>query len=189
MKILLTGTIHVGKTTLLEELKRKGLPNVGFVPEIAREMLTENPQLEKDPHLQDILFDEQVRREEETQRNNSLVVCDRGSLDIIAHSRLFGHTVRKPWEDWLNTYTKIFLLSKLDVSFSGDNRAFSDPGRDWLQFRESLNTHIESVLADYSLAYEFLAGSIDRRIDKVSSVIGNMHQGIEGGRRRNVEQL
>lgn len=69
MKILFTGTIHVGKTTLLEHLRAEKLPFVGFISEVAREILTKDPVLEMDSSLQDMLFEEQVKREEEAKKN------------------------------------------------------------------------------------------------------------------------
>lgn len=56
----------MGKTAFLNALEFAKLPNVIVVPEIARKLLSQNPKLEKNPNLQDILFSEQVRRENET---------------------------------------------------------------------------------------------------------------------------
>lgn len=127
MKILLTGTIHVGKTVLLNALEAIKLPNVVIIPEVARDMLSQNQKLEKNPNLQDILFAEQVRKEKEATSDNSIIICDRGVLDIIAHSRFFGHEIKPEWTRWLQTYDLTFLLNKDDVFFSGENRAFTDP--------------------------------------------------------------
>lgn len=65
MKILLTGTIHLGTTALLNALESVKLSNIVIVPEIARDLLSQNPKLKKDPNFQDILFTKQVRRERE----------------------------------------------------------------------------------------------------------------------------
>lgn len=171
MKILLTGTIHVGKTALLNALESAKLPNVVIVPEIARDVLSQNQNLEKDPNLQDILFTEQVRREKETTSDSSVAVCDRGALDIIAHSRLFGHEIKPEWLQWLQTYDLTFLLNKDDVPFSGENRAFSDPERDWVQFRNALDDHIKLTLIESSLKYELLSGSVKSRLSYLASRI------------------
>ncbi|MEX2012853.1 MAG: ATP-binding protein [Candidatus Levyibacteriota bacterium] len=169
MKILLTGTIHVGKSTLLNSLESAELPNVVIVPEIAREILSQNPELEKDPNLQDILFAEQVRREREATSNDSIAICDRGVLDIVAHSKLFGHEIKPEWLQWLRTYDLTFLLNKDDVPFSGENRAFSDPERDWIQFRNALDDNIKLVLTENNLRYEQLSGSIESRLSHLAS--------------------
>lgn len=171
MKILLTGTIHVGKTTLLDALVTTKLSNVVIVPETARNLLSQNPKLEKDPNLQDILFAEQVRRERDATSDSSVVVCDRGALDIIAHSRLFGHEIRPEWLQWLQTYDLTFLLNKDDVSFSGENRAFSDPERDWIQFRNVLDDNIKLALIENRLRYELLSGNIESRLSYLASRI------------------
>lgn len=169
MKILLTGTIHVGKTALLNALETAGLPNVVIIPEIAREILSQNPELEKDPNLQDILFAEQIRREKVSTSNDSIAICDRGVLDIVAHSKLFSHEINPEWLQWLRTYDLTFLLNKDDVPFSGENRAFSDPGRDWIHFRDTLDNHIKLALTENTVRYELLSGSLDSRLDYVIS--------------------
>jgi len=56
LKILLTGTTTSGKTTLIEGLKAKNLPGIVFIEEEARKFLEQNPGLERDPQLQDMLF-------------------------------------------------------------------------------------------------------------------------------------
>lgn len=165
MKILLTGTIYTGKTTLLQALKTMGLPNLTTVPEIAREVLSQNPKLEKDPNLQDILFSEQVKREQEALSASTFVVCDRGALDIIAHSKLFGHVIRPEWTEWVKTYDLVFLLNKNDIPFSGENRAFSDLRREWIAFREQLDRYIKLTLDENRVLYETLSGNLESRLD------------------------
>lgn len=188
MKILLTGTIHVGKTALLNALEFAKLPNVIVVPEIARNLLSQNPKLEKDPNLQDILFAEQVRREKEATSDSSVVVCDRGALDIVAHSRLFGHEIKPQWLQWLQTYDLTFLLNKDDVPFSGENRAFSDYGRDWVEFRNTLDGHIKSSLNENEIRYELLSGTIENRLNYVTSRIKETFP-LREGYRRKIEKL
>lgn len=187
MKILLTGTIHVGKTALLNALAATKLPNVVIIPEVARDVLTQNQKLEKDPNLQDVLFAEQIRREKEATSDSSIVICDRGALDIIAHSRFFGHEIKPEWTRWLQTYDLTFLLNKDDVSFSGENRAFSNPGRDWIQFRDMLDKHIKSSLDENKIRYELLSGNMADRLNYVSSRIKETFLLREG--RRLIERL
>lgn len=184
MKILLTGTIHVGKTTLLNALDSIGIPNVVIIPEIARDILSQNQGLEKDPNLQDILFAEQVKREKEPVSRNSTVVCDRGVLDIIAHSKLFGHEIKPEWVQWLRTYNLTLLLNKDDVPFSGENRAFSDLKRDWSKFRDDLDKHIKLVLTDYRVPHEILSGDIESRLNRLTMHVREGSVSLESYGRR-----
>lgn len=188
MKVLLTGTIHVGKTVLLNALESAKLPNVGIVPEIARYLLFQNPGLEKDPNFQDILFTEQVRREKEAASNNSIVVCDRGVLDIVAHSKLFRHEIKPQWLQWLHTYDLTFLLNKDDVPFSGENRAFPDPKRDWIQFRNLLDAYISRTLIENNVRYELLSGNIENRLGYLTSRI-NKPFTLREGYGRQIERI
>lgn len=178
----------MGKTALLNALEATKLPNVVIIPEIARDLLSQNPKLEKGPNLQDILFAEQIRREKEATSDSSVVVCDRGALDIIAHSRFFGHEIKPEWVRWLQTYDLTFLLDKDDVSFSGENRAFSDHGRDWVQFRNTLDGHIKSSLNENEIRYELLSGTIEDRLNYVTSRIKETFPLWEGYRRK-IERL
>lgn len=188
MKILLTGTIHVGKTTLLKALETAKLPSVVIIPEIARDLLSQNPKLEKDPNLQDILFAEQIRREREVTSDNSVVVCDRGALDIVAHSRLFGHEIKPEWLQWLQTYDLTFLLNKNDVPFSGENRVFFDSERDWVQFRNALDEQIKITLAEYNVKYGLLSGSSADKLRHLTSKIRENSE-IGEGYGKSIERL
>ena len=180
MKTLLTGTIHVGKTTLVEAVREAQLPGIIVIPEVARELLSEFPELEMDPNLQDILFSEQVRREKLAESTANIVICDRGSLDIIAHSKMFGHTVKPEWAEWIKTYDAIFLLNKEDVSFDGENRAVSDSTRDWNAFRDNLDTHIKSTLIEYGCHFELLSGNPESRFGRFSHYLEGQYKNSEG---------
>lgn len=184
MKILLTGTIHAGKTTLLQELKKTDLRGITVIPEVAREVLSQYPELEKNPNLQDILFAEQVRREGVAEETSPITICDRGSLDIIAHSRMFGHSVKPEWIKWLNTYDATFLLDKNDIPFNGENRALSDSERDWISFRDDLDMHIRSVVSEYGIPVIHLTGSPENRAERLSLHVEEQYRFHEGYGRR-----
>lgn len=182
MKILLTGTIHVGKTTLLETLKLRNFPNIAFVSEIAREILKEHPSLERQPILQDMLFAEQMRREQEAADSKEIVICDRGSVDIVAHCKMWGQPVRQAWIDWASTYNKVFLLDKDAVFFSPGKTAFEDRNRSWTDFRDSLDDNIRSALSSCNLSYEIMSGEINQKLRRMEAVIREHNSLIEGGR-------
>ena len=52
--------MHAGKSTLLERLSKQKC--IGLVPEVAREVIEANPEIETKPEFQDLLFDEQFKR-------------------------------------------------------------------------------------------------------------------------------
>lgn len=120
MKILLTGSIQSGKTTLLNRLKSLNIPGIVYVPEVARDIINRSPELlivsgkqEVLPNMGDYIFDEQVRRETEAEKTGArAIVCDRGSLDIITHTVLFKGIINPKWKDWVSSYSHIFYLIK-----------------------------------------------------------------------------
>ncbi len=181
-KILFTGTTSSGKSTLLNHLKSSKKPNVLFIPEIAREILSKSLELEKDPRLQDIIFAEQIRREREGEAQGyHVLICDRGSLDIIAYSRMFGHTIKPEWEEWTKTYTEILVFNHKDIPL---NTTLYPPGRDWSEFRDSLAGHIEAVLKDYSLPFRLVSGMVEQRVEILNSIIGGVIEGHRLGKER-----
>lgn len=181
-KILFTGTTSSGKSTLLNYLKGSKISNVLFIPEIAREILSKSLELERNPRLQDIIFAEQIRREKEGETQGyQVLICDRGSLDIIAYSRMFGHTIKPEWEEWTKTYTEILVFNHKDIPL---NTTLYPPGRDWSEFRDSLASHIEDVLRDYNLPFRLVSGTVEQRAEILNSIIGGVIEGHRHERER-----
>lgn len=185
MKILLTGTIRVGKTTLLNQLKEQKLKECILIDEVARKLLEEKPELERKPDFQDVLFAEQTRQElYALSKNPSIIICDRGSIDIVAYSRFFGHPVKPDWLTWCRTYDKIFLLNKEDVLFT-DNIIKADPqyaaDRDWIDFRKSIERQIIDVLTELQISYTNLGGSIEQRFVNISKEMESFMTSLESG--------
>lgn len=116
-KILFTGSIDAGKTTFLNHFSSH--PQIYVVSETARELLTIDPALAVKPEFQEILFKEQIRREEEAAKSGKpIIICDRGVFDIVAFSRVLNHPVKKEWEESLpGRYQTVALFSISDISF------------------------------------------------------------------------
>lgn len=178
MKILLTGSIQVGKTTLLNRLAGMDISGVICVSEVARDIMNRSPESfvvpgkpEVFPNMGDVIFNEQVRRETRAEKSGAKVIlCDRGSLDIITHTVLFGGAINPEWKDRISSYDQIFLFNKNDVPF--DSSSYP-PGRDWAKFRDDLDVVTKSVLADYSLSYDILSGTEQTRAETVQAFILN----------------
>lgn len=167
MKVVFTGTIFVGKSTLIEDFARR--PHVAIVREVARELIAQDPSIEHKSEFQNILFSEQVRRETEAINSGAkVVICDRSIADNIAHSRYYGHPIAVEWKDWLKTYDHFFLFAKNDFPFQIERYP---EGNDWIGFRDNLHQHIQSVLSEYALPYSDLSGSHEARRSIVESLI------------------
>lgn len=167
MKILLTGTIHVGKTTLLERLKTTPNRQVTYIPELARELMNNKPNLVtipgKDgilPGLADYSFAEQTRREQAATEESTHVVCDRGIVDLITHTRLFGKHEKPEWIDWTRTYDQIYLLEPTDIPLNTEGYPV---GRDWFKFRDQLDEQTRGFLDEQQLKYFCLSGPLEEK--------------------------
>lgn len=116
-KILLTGSIDAGKTTLLNYFNSH--PQIYVVSETARELLTRDPALAVKPEFQDILFQEQLEREENAMKSDKpIIICDRGVFDIVAFSTILNHPVKKEWIESLpGRYQTVALFSISDIPF------------------------------------------------------------------------
>lgn len=179
-KILLTGSTSVGKTTLLETIKNSKLP-IACIPEIAREILENDPDIEKSPFLQDIIFSEQMKREKEAMANGSpYILCDRGSLDIIAFSNLFNIAIKKEWIEWTKTYDRIFLLDPLDINFQLTPLQMQLSERNWVEHRMEIHHQIVATLNELNFPYSLLSGSIDTRSEVIKSLLWEQQKSVEG---------
>ena len=186
LKILLTGTTTSGKTTLIEGLKAKNLPGIVFIEEEARKFLEQNPGLEKDPQLQDMLFTKQVAVEQEAvKRRPKIIVCDRGVPDNIAHALLFGQAVKEEWKEWARTYDEIFLFNSADINYQQPTELQQkiDSGRDWIKYRQDLDRCILLALQECGLNYKLLNGNVEERLSTIEGVIKTYITSIEGSYR------
>ena|SRR3989344_4960633 len=186
LKILLTGTTTSGKTILIEGLKAKNLPGIVFIEEEARKFLEQNPGLERDPQLQDMLFTKQVTVEQEAvKRRPKIIVCDRGIPDNIAHALLFGQAVKEEWKEWARTYDEIFLFNSADINYQQPTELQQkiDSGRDWIKYRQDLDRCILLALQECGLNYKLLNGNVEERLSTIEGVIKTYITSIEGSYR------
>ena len=173
MKVLFTGTICVGKTTLLNRLRSERIEGCVLIDEVARKLLEQKPELERKSDFQEL---------HALSSNPRLIICDRGSVDIVAYTRLFGHPVKPEWLAWCHTYDKVFFLNKEDVPFNDDvikADLHYDKGRNWIDFRDSVERQIIDVLSDFQIPYSVLNGSIDQRFLRISKEMDHLRTQLE----------
>jgi predicted ATPase len=190
MKILVTGTTSAGKTTLLKAVAEKNISHVVVIHEVARKLLTEHPELEQDPQLQDILFAEQLKLEMlAVAAGAEVILCDRGTLDICAHAKLFGQELKPEWITWTKeSYDFVYWLEKSDIPFSPTELQQQISDRDWVAFREELDQHIAQSIVGSELPWQKLSGSIEQRVFTLEQKIRRQIFSIEGQVRREKER-
>ena len=186
LKVLLTGTTTSGKTTLIDNLKKKSIPGILYIEEEARRFLEENPGIEKDPRLQDFLFQRQVSAEQEAVRSGArIIVCDRGVPDNIAHALLFGQPIKDEWRTWGRTYDQVLLFNSADINYQQPTELQMkiDPNRDWAKYRSDLDIHILKALQECGLSHFLLEGTIENRVSIIEGMITNYTRSVEGSYR------
>src|SRR5471030_3328284 len=101
-KILITGTLRSGKTTLLNGLQNR--PQFAIVPEVAQSFIKKYGYgITQEARFQDMVFAEQLRREElGVQLGKPYILCDRGTLDNIAFCQVIGVPIKPEWLELLH---------------------------------------------------------------------------------------
>ncbi len=173
-KIAFVGTAGTGKTTLIDYL-RSEYPNrkVAFVEEAARKFFNDNK------------FDDDERRNENIQsrilalilqleqaahkQNPEIIFCDRSVLDAVVYVLSEGdiegaEAMYAELEDWVKTYTKIYVLDPDDVSYETDEIRLEDAG-----IRQKVHEAYIRFLRSKGIKYEILSGTVEERVALVKS--------------------
>jgi nicotinamide riboside kinase len=155
-KLLFTGTFETGKTTLLKRFFNDN--QIEIVPETARDLLVDNPHLELLPGFQDILFAEQVKREKLAEKKKKpIIICDRGTLDIIAFSEVLGHKVKPQWKDSIKgRYDFVFYFSTIDIPVPLQQYNLDI---NIIDYRKAVDKKIREVINRYCLPFMEVHGT------------------------------
>ncbi|HHT9138690.1 MAG TPA: ATP/GTP-binding protein [Candidatus Wunengus sp. YC60] len=142
-KILVTGTFESGKTELINLYSND--PRVTLISEVARDVLAFDPSLQSKPEFQNILFCEQLKREKLAESNGRpIILCDRGTLDIIAFSLALGLPVKDEWiSNSFGRYRSIVICDPRDVPFRSSIDELND-----VSFRDQIDLKIRNVIRE-----------------------------------------
>lgn len=148
---IITGGPGVGKTTLLNELKRR---KYEIVPEIARELIKEQQRdngkalpWENKNLYKEIMFDRSVSSFEEIEKNSNNekpIFFDRGFLDTICYAELIESEI----SDRMNSYAEnwrynknVFMLPPWREIYETDNERKQDWKEVALTFKKMSETY------------------------------------------------
>lgn len=189
MKILVTGTLRAGKTTLLTELANN--PAIVVVREVAQDLIDQHGyQVTQLPEFQDMVFAEQLRRETEAeQAEKKFIICDRGTVDVVAFSGIIGHVIKPAWSASLHgRYDMVTIFNMNDIKF--DPSEYSVPF-DMEEYRAQVDAKIREVLESSGLRAIEISGTHENRLRcfydilyKLSLNEGNYFS-VEGSGHRN----
>lgn len=183
-KILITGTLGSGKSTLIEQFQNRY--GVYVITETARDIM-KNRTFTDAATLQQTIYEEQLRREEEAARlsviqGKAIILCDRGLVDIIAYNNVLGVRVPESWiEACQNRYNLALILDKDDITYPFPNR---DENRITLpvEFRNQIDTEIRTTVSRFRLPFIDISGSIEERTRSIEGLLKSSISSIEGAR-------
>lgn len=170
MKIALTGSQGVGKSTLCNKLT-KHLPKTFYIKEIAREEIKRIGKLpykmndQKRFEFQKRLLELQLIAES----NNPNFISDRGIMDILAYSYdLPQYNYLLDIAKQCNIATRYSLVFYIPIEFEleGDNERSNDPVYQW-----QIDSNLRKVLADLNVPHYKIQGSVEQRVDSVLSTL------------------
>ncbi|MDR7128041.1 putative ATPase [Algoriphagus sp. 4150] len=148
---VITGGPGVGKTTLLEELKRR---NYEIVPEIARELIKEQQKdngkalpWENKNLYKEMMFDRSISSFEEIDKNankENPIFFDRGFLDTVCYAELIESEISEPMKSYAESwrYNKnVFMLPPWQEIYETDNERKQDWKEAVLTFERMSETY------------------------------------------------
>lgn len=176
MKIALTGTHGVGKTSLLDQLSSDTALNVRITPEVPRiitSSLSDNEFFRRGNNtlLKQcmILYGQVVM---ENSEKHTLTICDRTVLDHWAYTRClfeneFPEYLETIFHDLttahIKTYDQIFYIP-IEFEVEDDGTREGD-----LKFQREIDSEILRLLKEYSVPYIKITGQIENRLNQIKS--------------------
>ena len=167
MKILLTGSIGVGKTTLFNALPESY--QTIKIPEVARRVLNEAPNLRLTPYFQKALLLEQYFLENEAVKTGAeLIICDRGYVDVIAYSRYFGI---EPPHELLKAFTPYDLIFYCDPEGTPPLPEAIEGVTPHPQEKEAVDACLRATLAELDIPWHTLRGPTETRLRDFQNIL------------------
>jgi predicted ATPase len=148
---VITGGPGVGKTTLLEELKRR---NYEIVPEIARELIKEQQKdngkalpWENKNLYKEMMFDRSISSFEEIDNHTNKekpIFFDRGFLDTICYAELIESKISERMKSYAENWRfnkSVFMLPPWQEIYETDNERKQDWKEAVLTFEKMSETY------------------------------------------------
>ena|GEM_PF-2233239 len=126
LKVLITGTVAVGKTQLLDQFEQLHIRRTVVLPNVAKQLIK---HFSSENHLlafQDAVFAEQIENEISAEKEHpKVILCHRGVLDVMAYAELYGHPLRQEWKAWTRSeYDQVIFLTEDEKSKDTPQKTF-----------------------------------------------------------------
>lgn len=158
-KISLVGAPSVGKTTVFDLISEHAM--IVKIPEVARRIYNQYPDLKTHPIFQRSLLLEQFMLESQAEKENpGIIFTDRGYLDVLAYSRYFGHEVDDKLISLFRPYDLICYLSPEGIVPTLDYQT-----QEGIVERSEVDRHIKEVINESKIPFISLTGSPQDRIE------------------------
>ena len=174
MKIGFTGTMSVGKTTLVNALKEHPeFKDYSFKTERSKYLRDLGIPLNTDSSTKGQIIFLAERCSELYDEN---IITDRTLIDVMAFTALaktipltFSYTFNDLCHDLISEYDYIFYISPDGVNIEDNGVRTTDP-----EYRESIDNEIKKIIKDkrgYIKNLVELKGSVEERVEKVKQVL------------------
>ncbi len=177
VKIALVGSLSVGKTTILNILRKKykGRKEIAFVDEVAREYFQKYGMKERFSVKAQSRIQELILKREQKIHNQKpkYIVCDRSVIDSVVYLKSYGdkkgsEILLERIRLWLPTYHTFFLLSPSGWIYSTDEIRTEDQKK-----RRKVHLHYVHFFKKNSLPMKMLTGGLAKRLADIEEYLNN----------------
>ncbi len=173
MKILITGSIGVGKSTFLDALPKN--TSLIKIPEVARRVLYEAPDLRLNPYFQRVLLLEQYYVEKEAEKmGKDFIICDRGYVDVMAYAKYFNVEVDESIIRSFTPYDMIFYCHPEGTPLAPEKIPGVTPNP---EEKILVDQSIASTLQEMNIPWCTLKGPTEQRLETFYSVFPELDEG------------
>lgn len=175
VKIALVGSLSVGKTTILNILRKKYKERreIIFVDEVAREYfqkygMRERFSIKAQSKIQELI----LKREQKIHdQKPSIIICDRSVIDSVVYLKSYGdkkssEVLLERIRLWLPTYSHFFLLSPSGWPYSKDEIRTEDQKK-----RRKVHLHYVHFFKKNSLPVKMLTGGLAKRLAEIEGYL------------------
>lgn len=180
MRIALSGSFSVGKTTLAQAVFEKatgklGAEQVSLVEETARKVIAAGFKLDRNGSLDAYLAYISMQLEAERRATTKVVICDRSLADLLAYVRTnddpnIPASFNRALEEIVRIESRhLDWHCYIPIEFP---LVVDDVRPDDLDYQRAVDENYLRVLRDFDLPYVEVRGTIEERVTQVSKLLG-----------------